>query len=167
MPERIAARFKLHLRCENCLKDSVQIFDVPDVVDAPTNVSELLESGALEHQPFACKECESAIGMLVGVTASLPVDEPAARPRPGGRTTYVVQGFRRDRDKRLVADPPILATSEAAARRCAQRYEDAGGGAIATAQVTYPATGDYDPPVVLIQCGAIPRSALNAIQSAA
>ncbi|HVI27495.1 hypothetical protein [Hansschlegelia sp.] len=167
MAQRIAARFKLHLRCENCLKESTQTFDIPDVIDAPTTVADLLESGALEHQPYACRECDSAIGVLIGVTTSKPGHEPDQPPRSGGRTVYVVQGFRRDRTGRLAADTMISATSEAAARRCAQRYEQAGGGAIATSQVTYPETGDVDPPVVLVQCGPVLRQALNRLTDAA
>lgn len=65
---RIATRFKLHIRCENCVRDYALLLDVPDVEDAPTTVDELIESEFLARQRFTCHVCESAIGNLIGVT---------------------------------------------------------------------------------------------------
>lgn len=63
----IAARFELHLRCENCRRNSTQMLDVPEAEDAPSDVEELLESAFLQSQVFFCTICESAIGTIVGV----------------------------------------------------------------------------------------------------
>jgi hypothetical protein len=66
----VAARFRLHLRCDGCLVDSERFVDVPAVEDAPTSVDELVASGFLDRQRFQCKGCESPIATLVGVTQS-------------------------------------------------------------------------------------------------
>lgn len=63
----IAARFKLHLQCENCRRNSAHTLDVPDADDAPRDIEELLESAFLQAQVFFCTICESAIGTIVGV----------------------------------------------------------------------------------------------------
>ncbi|AZO77744.1 MULTISPECIES: hypothetical protein [unclassified Bosea (in: a-proteobacteria)] len=63
----IAARFKLHLQCENCRRNTSHMLDVPEADDAPRDIEELLESAFLQAQSFFCAACESAIGTIVGV----------------------------------------------------------------------------------------------------
>jgi hypothetical protein len=64
----IAARFRLHLRCDCCLVDSERIVDVPAVEEAPDDIDSLLESGFMARQRFQCSKCEGPIATLVGVT---------------------------------------------------------------------------------------------------
>jgi hypothetical protein len=61
------ARFQLHIRCANCLRDSSPVLNVPDADDAPSDVEELLESAVLQQFRFECDDCGSAIASLVGV----------------------------------------------------------------------------------------------------
>lgn len=63
----LAARFKLHLQCENCRRNSAHVLDVPEADEAPRDIDELLESAFLQAQVFLCTVCESAIGTIVGV----------------------------------------------------------------------------------------------------
>jgi hypothetical protein len=64
----VAARFRLHLRCDFCLIDSERVIDVPAVEDAPEDIDSLIESGFLGRQRFQCSKCESPIATLVGAT---------------------------------------------------------------------------------------------------
>lgn len=61
------ASFIVHLRCANCLKDSVRRLDVPEAEEAPTSIDELLESNYLAEQRYACTRCDSAIATVTGV----------------------------------------------------------------------------------------------------
>lgn len=63
----VAARFKLHLQCENCRRNSAVLLDVPEDDDAPRDVDELMDSVFLQAQRFECAVCESFIGTIVGV----------------------------------------------------------------------------------------------------
>ncbi len=63
----LAARFKLHLQCENCRRTRAVILDVPEADDAPRDVDELMDSAFLQQQRFDCLVCESGIGTIVGV----------------------------------------------------------------------------------------------------
>ncbi|MCS0497897.1 hypothetical protein NVS89_22660 [Ancylobacter sp. MQZ15Z-1] len=65
--ERLAARFRLDLRCEHCVAESQFFVDVPRVDDAPTGIDELLESAFLERQRFVCSSCANPIGLIAGV----------------------------------------------------------------------------------------------------
>lgn len=63
----LAARFRLRLRCESCVRESQVVLDVPAVEDAPTDIDELLESAFLERQRFMCPECEGLIGSIASI----------------------------------------------------------------------------------------------------
>ncbi|MBS9476202.1 hypothetical protein [Ancylobacter radicis] len=63
----VAARFRLHLRCEQCVTECKRILDVPRADDAPTDIEELLESAFLRRQNFICGVCESPIGVIAAV----------------------------------------------------------------------------------------------------
>lgn len=62
-----AMAFELHIRCENCTRESVRLLEVPDVDDAPQDVEELAESGLLSGLRFCCARCEGVIGRLFAV----------------------------------------------------------------------------------------------------
>jgi hypothetical protein len=64
---RIIARFKVHVRCDNCLRDDSHVLDVPDADEAPTSVDDLAESAFLERQRFTCSRCEYPIGLVTGI----------------------------------------------------------------------------------------------------
>jgi hypothetical protein len=59
--------FRLHIRCSNCLRESMRLLEVPAVADAPSDPDELMDSAYLENMPFCCAYCESIIGRLVGI----------------------------------------------------------------------------------------------------
>lgn len=63
-----AAPFTLHIRCENCLRPSEKVVEVPIGDDAPRDADELIDSVYLESIPFRCQPCGSVIGRLVGIT---------------------------------------------------------------------------------------------------
>jgi hypothetical protein len=165
MTEAIAACFRLHLRCENCLQNSSQELIVPDVLGAPTTVEELQESGLLDRVTYVCAECEGLIGRLIAVRAAKPGShlegERRMSRKPEIVTIYAVIGYVRDRHGRLIAERPQQVPSAAAAERRAQRYADAGGGAIATEQKGAPDLGDWDEPAMIVHKGTVPRHALT------
>lgn len=168
----IIARFELNLRCDNCLRESCQAVDIPDVPDAPTTVAELLASSVLDRQPYVCRRCDGTIGVLVSVKS---FGRPAGPSSRKGRrmtsakrkTLYVVMGFKRDKRGRLVKDEPVQMDSSGAAERRARRYAEAGGGAIATEQAGTPETGDWEEPKIIVQVGEIPGAVLEEIAAAA
>jgi hypothetical protein len=59
--------FSLHIRCESCLRETVQLIEVPPGDDSPEDEDELLESGFLANLSFRCPQCESPIGRLFGI----------------------------------------------------------------------------------------------------
>lgn len=65
--EGIAARFKLHIRCENCVHDTARVLDIPVDDDAPTTIDELLESAFLARQRFVCIHCDNPIGLIASI----------------------------------------------------------------------------------------------------
>ena len=65
--EGIAARFKLHIRCENCVHDTARVLEVPDAEDAPTSIDDLLESAYLARQRFVCIHCDNPIGLIASI----------------------------------------------------------------------------------------------------
>lgn len=163
---QVVARFKLHMRCENCLRESSTTLDIPDVVDAPTTVAELRESGVLEHESFVCAECESTIAHLVAITAYRPANVPQrmrAMSNANRVTIHVVLGWKRDKKGRLVAEPAAEAPTARAAKVRAQRYVDAGGAAIAFSRTGEPALGEWDEAVTLKRCGEVPEEALEGM----
>lgn len=64
---RPSAAFELHIRCENCARESLRVLEVPDVDNAPRDVEELVESGLLSGLRYCCAKCESLIGRLFAV----------------------------------------------------------------------------------------------------
>lgn len=66
--DQVAARFRLKVRCLNCKADTSHRLSVPLADDAPTDVSDLLDSQFLRDQKFTCRSCEAPIGIIVGVT---------------------------------------------------------------------------------------------------
>ena len=66
----IVARFKLHLRCDNCAREVAKVIEVPDVEDAPRDVEELLESEFLRRQFVHCR-CG---GVMMGLVAVMHED---------------------------------------------------------------------------------------------
>jgi hypothetical protein len=61
----IVARFRLHLRCQNCRGIAAHILDVPDGEDAPRDVEELATSQILGQVKFSCEKCEGNIGIVI------------------------------------------------------------------------------------------------------
>ena len=166
MSGQVVARFKLHLRCENCLRESSKVLDIPDVIDAPTTVAELRDSGVLDAQTFVCIECESTIAHLVAVTAYRPVNEPVRRPAMSDAnrvTIHVVLGWKRDKRGRLVAEQAAEAPNARVAEARAQRYADAGGAGIAFSRTGDPMLGEWDEAVTLARCGEVPEEAVDGM----
>lgn len=64
---RPSLAFELHIRCENCARESVRVVEVPDVDDAPQDVEALVGSGLLAGLRYCCAKCESVIGRLFAV----------------------------------------------------------------------------------------------------
>ncbi|ASS53109.1 hypothetical protein E0H39_03180 [Rhizobium leguminosarum bv. viciae] len=60
--------FTLHIRCENCMRDSEKVVQMPIGDDVPRDAEELIESVYLESIPYRCQPCGSVIGRLVGIT---------------------------------------------------------------------------------------------------
>ena len=166
MSETIVARFRLHLRCENCHRECSKVLHIPDVIDAPTTVTDLSDSGVLAHQAFVCLDCESTIAHVVAVTAYRPAVEPERKPAMSDAnrvTIYVVLGWKRDKRGRLVAEPAAEAPSARSAEVRADRYAAAGGGAIAFSRTGDPALGEWDEAVTLKRCGDVPEDALEGM----
>lgn len=63
----LAARFRLHLRCEHCVAESKMVLDVPEADEAPTDIEALLDSAFLQRQKFVCPKCDNPIGLIAGV----------------------------------------------------------------------------------------------------
>jgi hypothetical protein len=59
--------FELHIRCENCARETVRVLEVPDIDEAPQDVEDLASSGLLSEMRFCCARCESVIGRLFAV----------------------------------------------------------------------------------------------------
>lgn len=62
-----AAPFTLHIRCENCMRASMTVLEIPVGEGVPRDADELIESVFLERTPFRCQPCGSVIGRLVGI----------------------------------------------------------------------------------------------------
>ncbi|TRC78548.1 hypothetical protein FJV80_24720 [Mesorhizobium sp. WSM4310] len=60
--------FTLHVRCTNCLRESVLPIEIPDEEGAPANADDLVESGCLDRIRFQCGPCESVIAQLIGIS---------------------------------------------------------------------------------------------------
>lgn len=59
--------FTLHIRCDNCLRESSRTVEVPAVDDAPCDVDELVESGFLGELRFNCV-CAGLVGQIIGIS---------------------------------------------------------------------------------------------------
>lgn len=66
--ERMPVQLRLHIRCENCLRESSKLLDVPPEADVPTDAYDLEKSGLLQNLTFFCQPCESTIGRLFGIS---------------------------------------------------------------------------------------------------
>jgi len=64
---RTAACFTLQIRCDNCLRESEKIVDVPIGDDVPRDADELIGSAFLEKLSFRCQPCGGVIGLIVGI----------------------------------------------------------------------------------------------------
>ncbi len=60
--------FSLHIRCENCLRETTRLLSVPPGDDAPDDVDELMGSGFLSSMSFRCSHCDCVIGQLFGIS---------------------------------------------------------------------------------------------------
>lgn len=59
---------RLHIRCENCLRESSCLLEAPPGIDLPDDAYELSEGGYLNNIPFFCAHCESSIGKLFAIS---------------------------------------------------------------------------------------------------
>lgn len=64
---KTAAPFTLHIRCENCMRDSVKVVELPIGDDAPRDPDELIDSAFLGSLSFNCQPCGSVIGQIIGI----------------------------------------------------------------------------------------------------
>lgn len=58
------ASFELHIRCDNCMRETVKTLDVPNVDDAPTDPEDLIDSAFLQSIPYRCTTCQCQVGQL-------------------------------------------------------------------------------------------------------
>lgn len=65
---RQATQFTLHIRCDNCLRESEKAVEMPIGDDVPRDADELIESVFLERIPFRCQPCGGVIGRLFGIS---------------------------------------------------------------------------------------------------
>lgn len=63
-----AAKFKLHLYCENCCKEHYHTLVVPFADDSPRDVEDLMESAVLQHLGIVCRVCDYPIGQIMAIT---------------------------------------------------------------------------------------------------
>lgn len=59
---------RLHIRCENCLRESSKELETREGVNLPDDPYELAEGGYLNNVPFFCVHCDSSIGKLFGIS---------------------------------------------------------------------------------------------------
>lgn len=64
--EKSNRSFTLHIRCSNCLMESVK--EILGGEGGPSDEEELIDSGLISQIRFSCIQCESAIGQLVAIT---------------------------------------------------------------------------------------------------
>lgn len=62
------ARFALHLRCDNCMRESVLALDIPQVDFAPSDIEELAEDAALNSLRYHCRHCSCTVGRIIRIT---------------------------------------------------------------------------------------------------
>jgi hypothetical protein len=62
-----SAPFTLHIRCENCMRESTRDVELPFGDDVPRDPEELTESAFLGSLTFNCRPCGGVIGQLIGI----------------------------------------------------------------------------------------------------
>ncbi len=60
--------FTLHIRCENCMRETRRELTVPTCAEMPRDADELVENALLSGMAFRCAHCQSVIGRLFDVT---------------------------------------------------------------------------------------------------
>lgn len=71
---RSSAWFTLHIQCDNCMRDSEKVVEMPVGDDVPRDAEELIESVFLEKLPFRCHPCGGVIGRLIGISGGTAYD---------------------------------------------------------------------------------------------
>jgi hypothetical protein len=66
-----SASFTLHIRCVNCLRESIKALEVPLVDDAPLDPDELMESAFLDGVRYRCGQCEGMAGQIFGISGGV------------------------------------------------------------------------------------------------
>ena len=61
---QVKASFKLHIRCENCQRESSRVIEVPEADDAPVDPEDMIDSAFLQSIPYSCRPCGGVIGRL-------------------------------------------------------------------------------------------------------
>ncbi|ACL61722.1 hypothetical protein Mnod_6980 [Methylobacterium nodulans ORS 2060] len=59
--------FAVHLRCANCLKDTMRLVDASTEAEPPANIEDFLECGLLRRMVVVCSVCECPSAQLTGV----------------------------------------------------------------------------------------------------
>jgi hypothetical protein len=54
----------LHIRCENCTRESTKKVDVPAADDAPIDPEDLIDCAFLQSIAYQCRPCGGVIGRL-------------------------------------------------------------------------------------------------------
>lgn len=60
--------FTLHIRCENCMRDTERGVSVPACGQMPLDADDFLESALLDNMSFHCHHCHGVIGRLFGIS---------------------------------------------------------------------------------------------------
>ncbi len=71
---RSSAWFTLHIQCDNCMRGSEKVVEMPVGDEVPRDVDELIESVFLERLPFRCQPCGGVIGKLIGINGGSGYD---------------------------------------------------------------------------------------------
>ena len=58
---------RLHIRCENCLREKLRDLPLPAGAAPPDDINDLVENGYLTNLMFECRHCGSVIGNLVDI----------------------------------------------------------------------------------------------------
>ncbi|OHV81757.1 hypothetical protein LCM4573_21445 [Rhizobium sp. LCM 4573] len=59
---------RLHIRCENCLRESSRVLEPRPGAELSDDPCALAEEGYLDNLPFFCGHCESVIGRLFAIS---------------------------------------------------------------------------------------------------
>ena len=66
--EKSRSPLRLHIRCENCLRESSKVIDVPPGAEVPDDPQELAGEGYINNVSFYCRHCQSVIGRLFAIS---------------------------------------------------------------------------------------------------